>query len=117
MKTSPALIKGLFGLFENTTLEFTKAGLWVSVSLNIQKEMIPYLNKHLIWKADKYFVYFNRYFIPNGEISQRSIFESQQLLLDRMMIKCRSVKIEILNKQIQKIQQTPPTSKQLTLNL
>jgi hypothetical protein len=69
------------------------------------ERMIPYFDQRFIFKSNKYWVYFNRYFIPNGEITRSSIYEAQELLLRKMMVRCRSVKIDLLNKQINKIQQ------------
>jgi hypothetical protein len=96
-------IKGLDGLHKNTTIEFTEAGLKVTVSLLISSKLKNYLHPNFVFKASKHYVYVVFKHIPSSEITKTRVYDVQSYLLHNAMINCREAKKKMIDDQIKRI--------------
>lgn len=85
-------------LFPNCHINFNNKGLEMVISLNIEKEMIPYLPEIRVFRSKKFYTYVVRSLIE--EINITSVKGCYEFLLKKAMVDCREAKMKVLEKQI-----------------
>lgn len=101
--------------FKNLHVNFVKNGVEVVVTLNVTKEMIPYLpfSDKRVFLKDKFYVYVLRSLLE--EVNLRTIEGCYNNLLKLSMIHCREAKKRVLDKQIRNIKNHEKDAVQLAL--
>jgi len=84
---------------ENCTLTFHANGIDVRVSLNVEKDLLPWLPAERIHKGTM-FVYWIRDTIPLEYCSPKNICSMYNILLKRAMIRVREAKERRLRTEI-----------------
>lgn len=90
----------------NLHLEFTEDGLKVTVTLNIPKDLRPYLAKNKVQKCKKLYVYWCSYTITCKPTKQ-VIIDIYNQLMSNAMINVRNAKIQKIEVEKQKIINQP----------
>ncbi len=96
-------VRGVKGFHPNTVIEFTLQGILMSVSLNIEPNMVPFMSHNNVFKGDEFFIYKIRKHIPSECVNRVSMQKVHDVLLNRCMIICREAKQNVLQKEINQI--------------
>lgn len=99
--------------FKNCHINFTKTGVEMVITLNIEKDMVPYLNPNRVFFKNKFNVYVLKSLIE--EVNIRSIEGCYNWLMRRAMIDCREAKKKVIDEQIRKISGYEKVPVQLTI--
>jgi hypothetical protein len=89
----------------NTSFEFTDSGMTVSVSLNIEPEMIKYMAPGAIFKGKDLNVFRVSHHMKSKEINKDNVRRVQDWLLRNCMTAAREAKIAILNQELSQLKQ------------
>ena len=96
-------MKSNLELPDNVTLNFDANGVSVVVSLNIPKELVPFMPKENMHKGKEFNVYSLKMYIPSANISKKNILEVHSILLLKLMSNIRKYKIEWLKHQVRNL--------------
>lgn len=99
-KVSLIPVKGLLGVFENTTIIFNAVGIELAVSLNIEPEMKPYLRSDHVFKGDKFYIYKIQKHIPSRYINTQTVQYVHDQLLNNCMRICREAKMKVIEDEL-----------------
>lgn len=97
-------ISGLDQLPDNCSLHFHANGIKVRVSLNIERELLPYIPKGKVDRGDKFYVYWCSKEIPLAFCTPKNIRETYEYLLNNTMRNVREFKKQHLDSQIKKLE-------------
>jgi len=89
---------------DNCSLHFHANGIKMRVSINIEKDLIPFVPNGKLQKGDKFFVYWCATEVPLKYCTPKNLSETYNYLLNRVMINVRRMKQEKLHAEINKLE-------------
>jgi len=88
---------------ENTTFEFTGAGMIIHLSLNINKDISKHLPSNLIFRGEKMLTYKLKYHLESKYIHRVSVQKVHDHLLKNAMRNIREAKIKVLEGEVKSL--------------
>jgi len=89
--------------YPNTHISVIQEGVRLTVTLNIEQKMIPFLNPKCVFKGKVHHVYSVSAFLP--QINKQVLTDTYNFIMQGMMIRLRTAKIAVLEQEKLTIQQ------------
>lgn len=90
-------------MYPNTHLSIIPEGVRLTITLNIEEKMIPFLNPKCIFKGKEHHVYSVSAFLP--QINKQVLLDTHNCIMQGMMVRLRDAKIAVLQQEKLKISQ------------
>jgi len=94
--------------YKNFHINIVNDQLTVIVTLNVTTDMVDFLSKNNVFKANKRLTYVLRSTAPLVQMNESRILSMANTLINKAMIHCREAKQKVIERQIERIKVQSP---------